>query len=164
MESVFSISPLGSLYCLQEALLEKFFRDVFPKLPTQQFFRTSLKNVRSNSLEAFSFQQQSCYCGAFPGKLPTISKHLWKHFSRSLFLLTSEILDCTPIALEKTGQIFGIFELLELPFIMTTAMLTQWHFLHEERMSLKRNNPMNHTVTNFIFFFSKKSPFMLVIY
>ena len=35
-------------------------------------------------------------------------------------------------------------------------MLTQWHFLHEERMSLKRNNPMDHAVTNFIFFFSKK--------
>ena len=40
--------------------------------------------------------------------------------------------------------------------IMTTVMLTQWHFLHEEWMSMKRNNQMDHTATNFIFFFSKK--------
>ena len=48
--------------------------------------------------------------------------------------------------------------------IMTTAMLTQWHFLHEEWMSVKRNNLMDHTVTNFIFFFCKKWQSMQVIY
>ena len=31
--------------------------------------------------------------------------------------MTSEIVDCTSITLEKTGQIFGIFELLEQPFL-----------------------------------------------
>ena len=44
-----------------------------------------------------------------------------KHFSWKLYLLKSEIQDCSAVALEKKGQFrkdaFGIFEILEYPFL-----------------------------------------------
>ena len=89
------------------------FSNIFPKVYEEIFF------------EAFSWPSDVIIGLSF-AKFQLFQNTHRKHFSWSLYLLKSEILDCRAVALEKKGQFrkdfFWIFEILELSFLSTSRM------------------------------------------